>query len=277
MPTINLTVKLNQEGAVSHRIRYARIDNTLNPIWVTVSPDVVNSPNLTETIAENIPNGQYRIGYYAIYSDLRTCTEQFVETAACASLISINAYLDGDNIVVQYFAPSEAPKVKINVSFPNGGSYSALYVNNGNDIAIALPNNVYGDFLVTGQSVCDESTAFYSPPSSQVTVTRAQTNVNVWNQSSILTITQVQGISGFTLDVPISPSVITTGAHDAFTGSIVLALTSTGLFTGHIATLILNGTLVQCVNMTSGTVTFNSASYAETDTIAIIVREGACI
>jgi hypothetical protein len=277
MATINLSVKLSQDGAVAHRIRYARIDNVLNPAWITVSPDVVNSPNLTHTIAENIPNGQYRIGYYALYADLRTCSEQFKDTSPCDSLISINAYLDGANLIVQYLAPSDAPKVRITVNYPNGGSYTANYVNNGNDIPIALPGGVYGDFTVTGQSVCDEGSGFYSPPSSQVTVTRSQTTVLVSNQTSLLTVTGVSGLTGYTLSGAVPPSGSDNGTHSAFTGQITLTLTSTGAFTGNNVNLILNGTLIQCVDITSGTVTFNSASFAATDEIQIILSIGSCV
>jgi hypothetical protein len=275
MGTINLSVKLNQDGAVAHRIRYARIDNVLNPVWVTVSPDVVNSPTLTETIATNIPNGQYRIGYYAIYSDLRTCTEQFVETPPCDNLISINAYLDGTNLIVQYLAPSDAPKVRITVSYPKGGSYTANYVNNGNDIPIALPNGVYGDFIVSGQSVCDESSGFYSPPSSQVTITRSATTVIISNQSSDVNITNVTGISGYTLLSTLTPSNSDAGTHDAFTGTITLTLSGGSPLDGS-ASMLLNGTLIQCVAIASTSLTFNSASFAETDTITITLSDSAC-
>jgi hypothetical protein len=277
MATINLSVKLSQDGSIAHRIRYARIDNVLNLSWITVSPDVVNSPNLTQTIATNIPSGQYRIGYYALYSDLRTCSEQFIDTSPCDSLISINAYLDGANLIVQYLAPSDAPKVRITVNYPNGGSYTANYVNNGNDIPIALPGGVYGDFTVTGQSVCDESSGFYSPPSSQVTVTRSQTTVLVSNQTSLLTVTGVSGLTGYTLSGAVPPSGSDNGTHSAFTGQITLTLTSTGAFTGNNVNLILNGTLIQCVDITSGTVIFNSASFAATDEIQIILSIGSCI
>lgn len=276
MATINLSVKLNQEGAVAHRIRYSRIDNVLNPTWVTVSPDVVNSPNLTQTIATNIPNGQYRIGYYAIYSDLRTCAEQFVETAPCPSLISINAYLDGNNIIVEYFAPSESPKVKINISYPNGGSTAALYVNNGNDIPIALPNNVYGDFIVTGQSVCDEDSGFYSPPSSQVVVTRTLNNVTISNQSADFNVTNVTGIQGFELVTPIAPSNSANGSHSAFTGVIQLTVTDESPFNAS-ASLYVNGTLTQCVNILGLTVSFNSGSFAESDVILITINNDPCV
>lgn len=271
--SINLSINFSHPDAIAHRVSFARIDNTLNPVYTTVSPDPTSSPT---NIATNIPNGQYSIRYHPIYADLRTCSDQLIETAACPGLISINAYLDGNNIIVQYFAPSEIVKVKINVSYPTGGSYSALFVNNGNNIPIALPNNVFGDFLVTGQSVCDEESGFYSPPSSQVTITRSQTTVTISNQSSDVNITSVTGISGYTLSLTLTPSNTDTGTHNAFTGQITLGLSGGSPIDGS-ASMLLNGTLIQCVNIITSTVTFNSASFAETDSITITISDAACI
>lgn len=279
MGTINLSVKLDQEGAVAHRIRYSRIDNVLNPTWVTVSPDVVNSPNLTQTIATNIPNGQYRIGYYAIYSDLRSCPEAFVDTPACEALISINAYLDGNNIIVQYFAPSDVVKVKINVSYPNGGSYSALFLNNGNDIPIALPNGVYGDFAVTGQSVCDESSGFYSAPSSQATVTREQNNLTITNTSPNLTIITITGINGFELSQTIAPGSTLQGVHEAFYGSIEVGYSNSPTVDCS-AQLLLNGTIIQCIDIAAlspaADIVFSPAAFSDTDQCTINLVTGSC-
>lgn len=280
MATINLSVKLNQDGAVAHRIRYARIDNVLTPTWVTVSPDVVNSPNVTQTIATNIPAGQYRIGYYALYSDLRTCEEQFVETAPCNGLISINAYLDGNNIIVEYLAPSDAPKVRITVNYPNGGSSTANYVNNGNDIPIALPNGVFGDFLVTGQSVCDESSGFYSAPSSQVVVTRGENNLTITNTSPNLSIVTVVGINGFTLSQIISPGSSLQGGHTAFYGSIELGYTNSPTANCS-AQLLLNGTIIQCIDIAAfspaADIVFSPAAFSDSDQLTINLITGACV
>jgi hypothetical protein len=279
MATINLSVKLDQDGSIAHRIRYSRIDNVTNPTWVTVSPDVVNSPNLTATIATNIPAGQYRIGYYALYSDLRTCQEQFIDTPACNSLISINAYLDGNNIIVQYLGPSDAPKVRITVGFPNGGSYTANFVNNGNDIPIALPNGVYGDFTVTGQSVCDEDSGFYSPPSSSVTVTREQTNLTITNTSSNLSIITLVGINGFELSQIIAPGNSLTGTHTAFYGSIELGYSNSPTVDCS-AQLLLNGTIIQCIDIAAfspaADIVFSPAAFSDTDQCTINLVTGSC-
>jgi hypothetical protein len=187
--------------------------------------------------------------------------------------------LDGNNIIVQYFAPSDAPKVKINVGFPNGGSYSALFLNNGNDIPIALPSGVYGDFTVTGQSVCDESTGFYSAPSSQVVVTREQTNLTITNTSPNLSIITLVGINGFELSQIITAGNSLTGVHTAFYGSIELGYSNSPTVDCS-AQLLLNGTIIQCIDIAAfspaADIVFSPAAFSDTDQCTINLVTGSC-
>lgn len=169
MSNINLGMRFSHPGATSHRVRYARIDNIQIPSWVTVSPDPTTSPAI---LAQNIANGQYEIQSTPIYPDGRFCEPTVDYTAACEGLVSINAYIQSDNLVVEYLAPSSVPKVRISVDYPNGFQHVANYVNDGNDIVIALPTSVNGDFFIYGQSVCDEASEFYSPASNIGSVTR---------------------------------------------------------------------------------------------------------
>lgn len=167
--SINLGLRFDHPGATSHRVRYARIDNIQTPVFVTVSPDPTTSPAI---LAQNIDNGQYLIQSTPIYPDGRHCEATEVYTPACEGLVSINAYIQSDNLIVEYLAPSSVPKVRITVDYPNGGHNVANYVNDGNDIVIALPTSVNGDFFVSGQSVCDETSGFYSHGSNIVSVTK---------------------------------------------------------------------------------------------------------
>lgn len=276
--SINLTISLNQTGATAHRVRYARIDNVVNLSWITVSPDIINTPNLVSNIATNIDNGQYRIGYQAIYSDFRQCDEQFTETPACPGLISITAYIDGTNLIVQYLAPSQVPKVRITINYPNGGSNVANYVNNGNNIVIALPSNLSGTYLISGQSVCDESSAFYSAPSSQVSVERGIDNVSIVNLATGITITDVQGISGFALIQNVAAGNTGTGTHLAFFGGITSTFTGTPSSNSS-ASLLINSTIIQCVNIPNtngGSFSFSAASFGANDNLTIQYNVGLC-
>lgn len=272
--SINLSISFSHPDAVAHRVRYARIDNTVNPNYITVSPDPITSP---ATIASNIPNGQYRIESYPIYADGRPCSGDplIQDTAPCEPLVSINAYLSGDTIVVQYLAPPDVPKVRITINYPNGGSYTANYVNNGNDIPIAIPSNLEGDFLVFGQSVCDEGSGFFSPLSSQVTVTKGNSNLSIENFATGLTITSVSGIAGYSLPAFVEPGASASGSHQAFSGAISVYFSGTTL--NQSAALKVNGTQIQCVNLVTGSpANFSSAFYSSTDVITIELNDAVC-
>lgn len=165
--SIDLGADFGHPEAIAHQVRYARIDNTSTPSYSYVSPNPVNSPAV---LATAIDNGQYVIEFTPIYADGRKCDPTIRYTPACPVIGSLSGYIQGGNLIVNYFADSEVPTVRITVNYPNGGSFSQNYVNNGNTITIPLPPNVYGDFELLGQSVCDAATGFYSAFSSSVIV-----------------------------------------------------------------------------------------------------------
>lgn len=167
--SINLGLSFSHPDAISNFVQYARIDNLngANPVFTTVVPNPITSPAV---IATNIPAGQYQIQATPVYADGRTCQPTVVFTPACPGLTSISAYISNSNLIVSYLAPSDVPKVRISVGYPNGGSFVANYVNTGNDIVISLPPGLFGNYTINGQSVCDESSGFYSALSSTVSV-----------------------------------------------------------------------------------------------------------
>lgn len=173
--SINISVNLGvPAGASTNSISYARIDN-LAP---GISPVFTNAGNFNTfpaTIATNIPAGQYQIQATPIYPDLRSCAPTVQTTPGCPGLVSITASLNNNVIVVNYVAPSTAPKVRITINYPNGGSSVANYVNDGNPISVGVPAGVFGAYSIFGQSVCDESSGFFSLPSSTITLNYAQT------------------------------------------------------------------------------------------------------
>ena len=274
MSTINLSIRFQHPDAVSHQVSYARIDNVANPIFSNVQPNPTTSP---ATIATNIPNGQYQVNSIPIYADGRVCQPEIATTPPCPGLISISAIIQSGVLVVSYLAPSSAPKVRITVGFPNGGSNVANYVNDGNNIAIAIPN-LTGDFTVSGQSVCDETSNFYSPPSSQVTVNNNPNNLTITSDAAGIVITNLIGIAGFTLPQNINVGDTINGLHTAFFGVVTFSWTRTPAIQLS-ATISINGTVVQCVNIPNtngGTISFNSVSVAATDLMEADFITGLC-
>lgn len=275
--SINLAITFSHPSAISNQVQYARIDNTLNPTFTTVA-NVPGSSGIGVVIATNLPNGQYQVNITPLYADGRTCNATVVQTSPCSPLLAINATLNGTNIVVSYLAPSDAPKVRITVNYPNGGSSVANYVNDGNNIVVPLPAGVTGTYTVIGQTVCDESSGFFSAFSSQVSVDVVSTNVNISNFANGITISNVTGINGFVLAMSVAYGTAQTGTHTAFYGGIVCTFTGTPSANSS-ATLEINGTIIQCVNVPNtagGTVTFTAASFAASDQILINFNAGSC-
>lgn len=275
MSNINLSFQFSHPDAVSHFVQYARIDNTSEPNWITVVPNPVTSPAI---IATNIPDGQYQIKSTPIYADGRSCQPTVFTTDPCPPLVSLSAYTTGGFLVVQYNAPASAPKVRITVNYPNGGSNTANYVNDGNPISLSIPTNVFGDFVVSGQTVCDEASGFYSVPSPPATVTIANATVRITSSAPGITVNTLTGISGFTLTQNVTTGVEVTGTHLGFTGVITFTFTGTPAFNSN-ATMEVNGNPIQCVNIpntSGGTVSFNSAAFAQTDLIEIFFNTGTC-
>jgi hypothetical protein len=168
--SINLSAIFSHPSAITNAISYARIDNTTTPVFVQAG-NFANSPAV---FASNIPAGQYQVNIIPVYADGRICDPTIFQTPACPGLLSITGYIQSGNLVVQYAAPSTVPKVRITVTFPNGGSNVQNYVNTGASIVVPLPAGLFGDYTIQGQSVCDEISAFFSSFSSTVIVSLNQ-------------------------------------------------------------------------------------------------------
>jgi hypothetical protein len=167
--TMDIIANFNHPAAIAYTVRYARIDNTNTPVYTTI-PSVLSSPYVISGVAD----GQYNVGITPIYSDGRKCTETMQTTPACAGINSFSAVLGGSptsEFVISYSASSSIPKVKVNISYPNGGSWSHIYTNDGSEIDIPFPTNVYGSFSINMQPVCNSDTGFFGQPTAPVILT----------------------------------------------------------------------------------------------------------
>ncbi len=182
--TMDILVNYSHPAAVSVTITYARIDNTNTPTYITI-PAVVSSPYTISGVAD----GQYSVGITAVYSDGRKCTQMFQTTPACAGINSFSAVLGGSptsEFVVTYNASSSIPKVKLNISYPNGGSWSQIYTNDGSEIDIPFPTGVYGSFSINMQPVCNSDTGFFGQPTAPVILNVNAPNVGPTNNPSFV-------------------------------------------------------------------------------------------
>ena len=181
--TMDILVYYSHPSAVSVTLRYARIDNTNTPTYITI-PSIVSSPYTISGIAD----GQYFVGLTPVYADGRKCSEMTQTTPACAGINSFSAVTGGsptDEFVISYSASVSIPKVKVNIAYPNGGSWSQIYTNAGTDIIVPFPPFVYGAFSITMQPVCNEDTGFFGSPTAPVILAVPDPNVPASNSFSI--------------------------------------------------------------------------------------------
>lgn len=265
----NLQININHPSALYSIVRYARVDNTSSPSYITIS----NVPNGVFTI-QNIPNGQYRVGITPVYSDGRVCTETFQDTSPCGGVISFSAILSGGNIQVGYTINVNVPNFQVNINYPNGGTFSQQYVNGGSGtVNVTPPSGLYGNYSVNIQPVCDTDTGFLGTPTAPAIVTvPAPNNSTLTNDSSgaLAPLSLTAYASGSQL-IFTSPSVAGSGgsvnfylADDNYT-SLVLNYGSGSPVSASLTT----GSGTYTGVLTSGVITFNNVVASGGVTITI--------
>ena len=166
MANINIAITFDHPLAVSNTIRFARIDNAVTPVYTT-NPGITTSPY----VIQDVPNGQYRIGIKPVYADGRVCPEVFVDTRACIGINAFSAVKSAANIVVSYTPAAGLDSVRVNIIYPNGGSFQQIYSAAGTDITITPPSGLTGDFTVTMNPVCDVDSGFIGAATAPAIVT----------------------------------------------------------------------------------------------------------
>lgn len=176
-----LVVYFSHPEAIAHNIRYARIDNTNNPVYVTITGILPGDSPYVIAETPALSTGQYRVFIRPIYADGRLCQETMYETAPCTGVNAFSASYDGVNTInVTYNVDAGVPSVRLNLTYPNGGSASFIY-NNGDVIAVTPPPNVFGTYFATLQPVCNVASGWYGEPSAPAAFV-----VNPPNNSSII-------------------------------------------------------------------------------------------
>lgn len=276
---IDLTIRnFTGENADSYRVRYARVDNTSTPVFLTAGN--ITAAQFPYTIP-NVDNGQYTIGITPVYADLRACSEIQKTTPGCALISALNAQVSGSNLRITYTAPGTVPQVYLTVNYPNGGSYQQAYTNgaNGSVITIPIPAGLNGNYTVYMQSICDPDTGFYSPLSPPVTVNVATETVFITNSAAGIVIALVNGITGYALSSGgVANGGSDTGTHTTFTGAISAKWTGT-IVSPSTGVLSVNGEAVSCLDLADtngGSIVFPVATYYTTDIIAINFETGEC-
>lgn len=187
---IDLIVTFDHPDAISNNIRYARIDNTNSPTYITLTGIL---PGQSPYTIPGLSNGQYNVYMRPVYADGRLCPETLYTTPSCEGINSFSVEFDGTDINVTYSLPVAVEGIKVNIYYPNGGFFSQIYVN-GSVISIPAPTGVYGTFFATVQPVCNIDTGFFGEPTGQVAfVINPADNSTITNNSSVNLIVSVGG------------------------------------------------------------------------------------
>lgn len=233
-PTDTLVVTFSHPNAVSNTIRYARIDNTVTPVYTTI-PGIL--PGASPYSITGISNGQYRVYIRPIYADGRLCAESVYDTPACTGVNAFSAEFDGSDINVTYNVDPSVPNVRVVVNYPNGGTSTTVYAN-GDAISITPPPSVFGTYFLTLQPVCDLSTGFFGAPTPPVSVLIQQNNSTFTNQtgsSKALSVTGngTQQYSGFVANSGVAAFYLPDGFYSTIlagvsfpTGTYIVSLTT---------------------------------------------------
>lgn len=225
MSKIDLVINSTPPLPPSGTAQYARIDNTSNPVFSPSQTFTAVPYNLTPN---GVDNGQYQIVVTPTYLDGRTCQAQTQTTAACPNMISVNAVQNGNNIVINYVAPSSGPNgqqistVAISITGPNGSSFNSQFTNgtNNSQIIYAIPPGNFGNYVITMQVVCDTVTGFLGTPSPAITVTVPApiTNPSLSGQLVIICGTNCgasqNGALQFNLSQPLSNDLVVQMAYE---------------------------------------------------------------
>lgn len=278
---INLVFTFDHPSAVSNIISYARIDNTVSPVYTTVTGIL---PGASPYTIPALDNGQYRVKITPVYSDGRLCSATSVDTPACTGINSLSSIFNGTDIIISYNASVSVPSVRVTIAYPNGGSSTAIYTNTGDDISFTPPLGVVGTYFITMQPVCDVDSGFFGVATAPVSVSVFSANVTIQNINptggSVKRITSVSGITGFALSGNVETGEQQIGIHSAFTGSITVSVQQVSSGSNSLK-LYVNSVEIECIDVNAGAIapvnhTFSSASYLDTDIIVITYDAGVC-
>lgn len=273
--TMDIILTFQHPTAISYIVSYARIDNTNSPTYITI-PSVVSSPY---TIS-GVNDGQYIVGITPVYADGRKCTSVNQSTAGCANMSSFSAVLGGSptGFVLSYVAPNTVPYVRVNIAFPNGGSSSQIYTNAGTDININPPANVFGNYAITMQTVCNQDTGFFGAQTSPVVLNLTDPSVVTQNyqvsSSFNLSIDSVSGTGIPTLP-PTGINGNQFGHQTGMSGNYSIVVSGTVVTTTKLD-VIKNESNVGCIAVPTAGTYMLSVTALESDNIIFAIDSGAC-
>lgn len=166
--TQQLTTIITNTGANKYRVGYtnAQIPGPLLGVEEVVAGSGATTPHTWEGIAP----GTYKIVIVAICASGESA-EYSATSATCAAPTVFSVIKDDTNFIIAWAGvPAAVVKVRLEISYPNGGSFAANYVKGDNGETLPIPAGIFGNFIFRLRSVCDEAAQWYSDPTNDITV-----------------------------------------------------------------------------------------------------------
>lgn len=227
----------------------------------------------------DLPEGQYSVELTPEFADGKNCPASIILTDNCYPITSFQAYTGGESgyehFNIKY--TTVAPKVKLIVGLPNGGTQSFIYTNDGSTIHINFTEfgSQYGDYTFTIYPVCNVTTNYIGVASAPIVIEVAPPNNSSFINNSAGAMTNVLLTSFATVissvfnSSSVASSGGTTGYYlaNGFYNSLVININTGTIATGSLVTG--TGTFAGVVSGGGSVITFSNVTILSGCTITL--------
>jgi len=167
----DLLFTINNTGAVSYDMFY-RIRNTTDP-WNGPHHAVATPGPTTQLSIIGVPPNDYEAYVISNCANGSSSgpTDSFFSAPNCQAPVAMNATFNAGIFTVTYAVAPSVGSVQLQVQYPNGGTFNHIYnVASPFEITIPQPVGLYGDYLFSIRSVCNQDSGWTSAYNSPVLV-----------------------------------------------------------------------------------------------------------
>lgn len=166
--TGTLSVVITNTGATKYSLYYFDANSVDKTPSIAQEVDAV--AGLTTTAQWlTLPAGKYGVAIVAKCSNGKQSLEYTAYTAGCVKPASLSVIDNGNYWSITWGAiPVGAEKVRLQINYPNGGSFAQNYDPSPSTITIDKPIGIYGQFNFFAKTVCNVASNFMSDPTDTI-------------------------------------------------------------------------------------------------------------
>lgn len=160
---------ITNTGALKYSIGYRLFGETVHSMLLGVQEVTAVVGATTPYSFAAVPAGTWEVVVEAICASGNSAPFS-AYSADCSALGSFSVTENSDSFTVNWAVIGAPAKVRIEVGYPNGGSFVQNYNIAPATATIPKPSGIYGTFTFVGRAVCDEAAAWYGPKSNPVEI-----------------------------------------------------------------------------------------------------------